>query len=193
MAAAAALATVGLAGPARAQTPQAASAFVQQAGQELVAVVNGPASREAKQQQLRQIVDRVVDVDEVARFCLGRYWRTATPDQQKQYLELFHQVLLKNITGKLGDYQGVTFTVGRATQRANAVAVATVVARPGTPPTNVEWWVSGGASPRIVDVVAEGTSMRLTQRNDYDSYLSHNGNNVGALLEAMRRQLAQAG
>jgi phospholipid transport system substrate-binding protein len=39
-------------------------------------------------------------------------------------------------------------------------------------------------------VVAEGTSLRLTQRSDYSSYLSHNGNNVDTLISAMRRQVA---
>jgi phospholipid transport system substrate-binding protein len=47
-----------------------------------------------------------------------------------------------------------------------------------------------GGSPKIVDVVAEGTSLRLTQRSDYASYLSQHGNNVDALIAAMKAQLS---
>ncbi len=180
---------------AAAQTPQQATAFVDQAGKDLIAVVNGAGATADKQAKLKQIVDKVVDVDEVGRFCLGRFWRTATPPQQQQYLDLFHQVLLKNIAGKLGDFQGVTFTIGRATPRdGGTVGVATVVTRPNVAPANVEWVVSASSgSPRIVDVIAEGTSLRLTQRSDYASFLSHNGDSVTALMDAMRKQLAQPG
>jgi phospholipid transport system substrate-binding protein len=177
-----------------AQTPEQASAFVDKAGKELIAVVNGPGSPADKQAQLKQIVDRVVDVDEVGRFCLGRFWRSVPPAEQQQYLQLFHQVLQKNVAGKLGDYQGVTFVVGRATPRDGGVAVATVVTRPNVAPANVEWVVSSSSgSPKIIDVVAEGTSLRLTQRSDYASFLAHNGDSVPALMDAMRKQLSQPG
>jgi len=49
------------------------------------------------------------------------------------------------------------------------------------------------SSPKIIDVVAEGTSLRLTQRQDYASYLSHNNENIDSLINAMRQQVAQAG
>jgi len=181
-------------GTARAQAAEQAGAFIEQAGKDLTAVINSPGAMAGKQAQLQQVVDRIVDVDEVARFCLGRFWRTASPEQQQQYLQLFHQVLLKNISSKLGDFQGVTFVVGRTVPRDGGFGVASVVTRPGTAPANVEWVVSDASgSPRIIDVVAEGTSLRLTQRSDYASYLAHNGNNVQALLDAMRQQLTQSG
>jgi phospholipid transport system substrate-binding protein len=181
--------------PASAQTGAgSASDFVKSIGDKLVAVVNGPGSEREKRDRLTQIIDSGVDVDGVARFCLGRFWRNASPEQQKRYMELFHQVLVNNITSKLGDYQGVRFTMGRAQQRDDNDVVSTVVGRPNNPPTNVDWIISAAnGSPRIVDVVAEGTSLRLTQRSDYASYLSRNNNNIDALINAMRQQVAQAG
>ncbi len=169
-----------------------ATSFVKQTGDRMVAIVNGPGSTQQKRQALTQIVDQTVDVDGVGRFCLGRYWRQASPDQQKRYLALFHQVLVTNITAKLGDYQGVKFDVGRAVPEGETVKVATVVNRPNNPPTNVDWVISNPSSdPKIVDVVAEGTSLRLTQRSDYASYLHHNGNSIDALISAMRQQVEQ--
>jgi phospholipid transport system substrate-binding protein len=171
-----------------------ASDFVKSIGDKLVSVVNGPGSEREKRDRLTQIIDSGVDVDGVARFCLGRFWRNASPEQQKRYMELFHQVLVNNITSKLGDYQGVRFTMGRSQQREDTDVVSTVVERPNNPPTNVDWIISSATgSPRIIDVVAEGTSLRLTQRSDYASYLSRNNNNIDALINAMRQQVAQAG
>ena len=190
--AAAGLALAGLplwAMPAQAQPRDAAGAFVDTLLHDLVTIVNGGEPVAQKQAALAQIVDRDVDIGNVARFCLGRFWRTATPAQQADYTKLFHSVLLKNITGKVGDYQGVNFTVGRSVPREGAVAVSSTVTRPGNAPNQVDWLVStAGAGPKIIDVIAEGTSLRLTQRSDYASFLSHNGDNVQALIDAIRRQ-----
>ena len=44
---------------------------------------------------------------------------------------------------------------------------------------------------KIVDVIAEGASLRLTQRSEYSSVISRNGGRVAALLDAMKQQIAQ--
>jgi phospholipid transport system substrate-binding protein len=171
-----------------------ASAFVKNIGDRLVAVVNGPESDREKRAQLTAIIDGAVDVDGVARFCLGRFWRNASTEQQRRYTELFHQVLVNNITAKLGEYRGVRFVMGRTQQRDDNTVVSTVVERPNNPPTNVDWIIGNDPSNlKIIDVIAEGTSLRLTQRQDYASYLSRNNNNIDALIDAMRQQVAQAG
>jgi phospholipid transport system substrate-binding protein len=171
-----------------------ASAFVKATGDQLVGIVNGPGSVQEKRRRLQQVIDSAVDVDGVARFCLGRYWRSATSEQQKQYMALFHDVLLNNISGKLGEYQGVRFTVLRTQNREDTQVVNTTVERPNNPPTQVDWIIGeASGSPKIVDVVAEGTSLRLTQRSDYAAYLARNNNNVQSLIEAMRQQVAQSG
>jgi phospholipid transport system substrate-binding protein len=173
---------------------ESAAAFVRQTADRLTAIVNGPGSIADKRREMQGVIDSAVDVDGVGAFCLGRFWRTATPEQQKTYLTLFHDVLLTNITGKLGEYNGVQVTVGRATPAGDTTRVATTVDRPNNPPTQVEWVVSTAAgSPKVVDVIAEGTSLRLTQRSDYASFLSQHGNSVQALINALQQQIAQNG
>jgi len=192
--AATALATVpGLRAFADAAADRAES-FVRATGDQLVSIVNGPGTMPEKRQKLQRVIDNTVDVDGVARFSLGRYWRTASPEQQKQFTALFHDVLLNNISGKLGDYQGVRFTVNRTTAREETQVINTTVERPNNQPTAVDWIISqASGSPKIVDVVAEGTSLRLTQRSDYAAYLARNNNNVQALIDAMRQQISQSG
>lgn len=180
--------------PAFAQGAEKAAAFVKQTGDKLVSIVNGPGSAADKRNAMTQEINAAVDVDEVGRFCLGRYWRQATPEQQKEYLQLFHQVLVTNITAKLGEYKGVSFIMGRGRMQGDQAIISTTVDRPNNPPTAVDWVIANpNSNPKIVDVVAEGTSLRLTQRSDYASYLVHNNNSIQALITAMRNQVAANG
>ena len=181
-------------GPVRAQAVEKAGTFVQQTSDRLVSVVNGAQSATEKRRALTQILETAVDIDEIARFCLGRFLRTATPDQQKRYNAAFHEVLVTNITSKLGDYRGVKVTVQKSSQQGDDITVTTIVERPNNPPTTVDWVIGQPAgAPKIVDVKAEGTSLRLTQRQDYASYLTHNNNDVDALIAAMKQQTASGG
>jgi phospholipid transport system substrate-binding protein len=171
---------------------QAARQFVERTGDSLVSIINGPGSLAEKQQRMQPLINGAVDVNGVGRFCLGRFWRLANPQQQQEYLQLFHSVLLNSITAKLGEYQGVRFSVGRADAREEGVNVTTTVIRPNNPPNTVIWVIADvGGSPKIEDVIAEGTSLRLTQRDDYASYLTRNNNDIQALIDALRRQVAQ--
>ncbi len=168
-----------------------ATAFIDKTAQSLMAAVNGSSPGAAKAAALEKIVEENVDIEAVARFCLGRFWRAATPAQQKDYLELFHRVLVSNITGRVGEYQGVTIVTNRGVAREDGVAVTTTVTRPNNAPNRVDWLVANETGQlRVIDVIAEGTSLRLTQRNDYMSFLSRNNNSVQALIDALRQQAA---
>ena len=183
-------ALLGLLGaPALAATaPDQAVSLVTTTGNQLVGLINGGADNATRRAALQSIVDSNVDVDGIAKFCLGRFWRTATPAQQQDYLAVFHATLMRNLTANLGDYQGVTFTVGQVMPRDDgSVAVQTVLTRPNNAPNNVQWVVTdAGGSPKIADLIVEGTSMRLTTRSEYSSYLQNNGNDVDALIAALK-------
>jgi len=175
-----------------AQAASRAAAFIKNVGDKLVAVINGPGSTQDKRRMLTQIIDSAVDVDGVARFCLGRFWGQASPQQQQRFVMLFHQVLVSNIMAKLGEYQGVKFTVGRSRRQDEDEIVSSVVERPNNPPTNVDWAISDpDSNPKMIDVIAAGTSFRLTQRSDYASFLAHKS--VDELINALQQQAAQSG
>ena len=180
-----------LARPAMAQAPDKAAAFIRQVTDSLVGIVNGTQSLAEKRAALLKIVDGSVDVDGIAQYCLGRFWRQATPAQQQHYVAAFHQFMVSNVSAKLGEYKGVKITVGRSRQQDDSISVSTTVERPSNAPATVDWVVGQAASaPKIVDLVAEGTSLRVTQRQDYASYLSQNANNIDALIQAILKQAA---
>lgn len=192
------LAAVPMAGAqaqAQAGSPAAAAAFIQKAGSDLAQVVSGAESVAEKRQRLLPFLDRTVDVDGIARFCLGRFWHSATPEQRAEYVRLFRVVLANGVAGRLGDYQegATTVTTGRPDVRPDGIYVPTTVTRGSNPPNKVTWLVvpANDGGFRIADVTAEGVSLRLTQRNDYASFLSRNSGDVGALIRAMATQVAQ--
>ncbi|HQT38615.1 MAG TPA: ABC transporter substrate-binding protein [Acidocella sp.] len=170
--------------------PDAAKAFIQQSGQQLVTIVNSGASTAQKADELRQLVDQIVAVDQVGDYVLGRYKNVVTPDQHSQFLALFHQLLSYNITYQIKAYQGITFTVNGSSVMGNDTIVDTTITRPGQAPSDVGWAVDEvNGSPKIVDVIVAGTSLRITTRNDYASVVTSNGGQISALLTAMQSQI----
>jgi phospholipid transport system substrate-binding protein len=171
-----------------------AAALITTAGGRLVAAINGTGTLEQRHKLLGGIIDDSIDVNGVAHFCLGRFWRIATPAQQQQYLGLFRNALIVNIASKIGEFQGVRFTVGSTQDRDAGELVSTVIERPNNSPVNVQWVVANaGTDPKVVDVIAEGTSLRITQRDDYASFLNQHDDSIDALLGAIRHQLDQNG
>jgi phospholipid transport system substrate-binding protein len=181
-----------MAGAAQAQTvpPEEAKAFINQSGQKLAGIVNGPGSEAQKTDQLRALVDQIVAVDRVGDYVLGRYINIATPAQHQHFQALFHQLLSYNITYQIKAYQGVSFTVNSAIPQGNDIVVDTTISTPGHAPADVGWVVDDvNGQPKIMDVIVAGTSLRITTRNDYASVIIDNGGNVSALLSAMQNQI----
>jgi phospholipid transport system substrate-binding protein len=176
--------------PAAPAQAAGAETFLRSFADQLVAIVNGPGDIATKRGALQPVVDRDVDVATIARFCLGRAWAGASPSQQQKFVAVYRQVLMRDISGHLGDYQGVTYSIGGSRAQGDNVVVQTTINRPNVPPADVGWVISAGSAPKVLDVVAEGTSLRLQQRDDYASYLRRHGNNVDALISALQAQLA---
>jgi phospholipid transport system substrate-binding protein len=179
--------------PARAQSDPQAETFVNSTSEALVAIVNSEDTAREKHRRLRDVVNSAVDDEDIGRFCLGRFWRLATPEQQKQYMVLFHDLLVTRIAAHLGEYRGVRVTMGSGRTSASTEIVTTTVERPGTPAYQVEWVVSPTTDgPKIVDLLADGTSLRLTQSSDFASYLARHQYSIHELIEGMRQLVANS-
>jgi phospholipid transport system substrate-binding protein len=51
------------------------------------------------------------DSEYSARLVLGQYWRTATPDQQKRFVDAFYHSLLRNYGSALVNFSSDNFTI----------------------------------------------------------------------------------
>ncbi len=178
--------------PAQTLAGDRAVAFVLSTSGRLVAVVNSMDPPAEKRRRLTQVIDATVDVDDIARFCLGRFWCLATPDQRRDYMVLFHDLLVTKIAGHLGEYRGVRVTVGLARATPDTEIVITRVEQPERQETQVDWVVSTATgSPKIIDLLAEGTSLRLTEASDLTAYLARHQYNIHELNEGIRHLIAQ--
>lgn len=182
--------------PARAQQMDItrATAFVDKAGQDLVNAINDPRLNQTQRRdKVASILRNAIDIEGTGRFILGRYVRQASPAELQDYLKLFDEIIIRNLSARFGEYRGVKFSLGRSQQRTEEDAlVSTLVERPNTPTFTLDWRVADiNGRPKVVDVIAEGTSLRLTTRSEYSAVIQRNGGRVAALLDAMRGQIAQ--
>jgi phospholipid transport system substrate-binding protein len=190
----------GLAGlasmPARAQQMDItrATAFVDRAGQDLVNAINDPRLNQTQRRdKVASVLRSAIDIEGTGRFILGRYVRQASPAELQDYLKLFDEIIIRNLSARFGEYRGVKFSLGRSQQRTEEDAlVSTLVERPNSPAFTLDWRVADiNGQPKVVDVIAEGTSLRLTTRSEYAAVIQRNSGRVASLLEAMRGQIAQ--
>jgi len=170
-----------------------AADFIRKLGQELVNAIDSNEPVTQRRDKVTSILRRMVDVEGAGRFVLGRWWRQASPTEQQEYLRLFDATLTRNLSARFGEYRGVRFSIDRAPQRSeDGVLVNTVVMRPNAAPLSLDWRVSEvGGQQKVVDLIAEGTSLRLTQRSEYSSVIQSHGGQVAALLAAMRNHLQE--
>jgi phospholipid transport system substrate-binding protein len=171
-----------------------ATAFVDRAGQDLVNAINDPRlNPKQRRDKVASILRTAIDIEGTGRFILGRYVRQASPAELQDYLKLFDEIIIRNLSARFGEYRGVKFSLGRSQQRTEEDAlVSTLIERPNNPSFTLDWRVADiNGQPKVVDVIAEGTSLRLTTRSEYAAVIQRNSGRVASLLEAMRGQIAQ--
>lgn len=184
---------VAFALPAAAQQAGKAPAdFVQKLGDRAISVLADPkVSKPQAVEVFRELLNDNFDVQTIGRFVLGRYWNTAQPAQQKEYMSLFEQMIVEVYAERFSQYSGETFKVTGSQPAGERDAVVTSqVLRPSGPPVNVAWRVRGkDGGFKIVDVVVENVSMSQTQRSEFASVIENNGGRFEALLDALRQRI----
>ena len=171
-----------------------ATAFVDRAGQDLVNAINDPRLNQTQRRdRVASILRTAIDIEGTGRFILGRYVRQASPAELQDYNKLFDEIIIRNLSARFGEYRGVKFSLGRSQQRTEEDAlVSTLIERPNNPSFTLDWRVADiNGQPKVVDVIAEGTSLRLTTRSEYAAVIQRNNGRVASLLDAMRGQIAQ--
>ena len=155
---------------------------------------NTSLSSSERRQEIANILNQGFDMPWIARFVLGRNWRLATPQQRSDYLSLFQAIVEHTYSRQFTDYSGQKISVvGHKIGKRKYIFVLSRIYDPDQSNINisVNWrLVPDGNSFKIVDVVIEGVSMGVTQRNEYASVLQRNGNSISALIKAMRKSLA---
>ena len=172
-------------------SPAAAAKFVQNLGERAVALFAAytPAEAEKNKEEFRQIFREGFDFELIGRFVLGSSWRSATPEQRAEYKRLFEAWVLDTYTRRIGAYKGESFKIiGEQPIAETDALVETEIVRPDAPPIKAGWRVrSIDGHFKIVDVVVEGISMALTQRQEFASVIQHEG--LDGLLHELQAKL----
>ncbi|HUC62849.1 MAG TPA: ABC transporter substrate-binding protein [Alphaproteobacteria bacterium] len=170
-------------------SPAAAQKFIDDIGTHAIKVLGDAKTPLAQRQaEVRDLLHEGLDLDKIGRFALGRWWNTASETQRAQYLKLFDAYVVNTYSRRLSAYSGESFKVLNAQPIAGTDAVVnTQILRPGNEPLNTAWRVRDeDGHMKIIDVIVEGVSMVLTQRQEFASVLQNKG--FDALLASLRAQ-----
>jgi phospholipid transport system substrate-binding protein len=180
--------------PAADKSPDDAKAFIQTLAQQAITTVaNRQLSDKERTDNFRHLFVASFDLPEISQFVLGRYWKTATPEQQQDFIKEFQEMQVLNWTQRFKDYKGENLAVTNAIKDDKGYTVDTELNRPQAPPMPVQWKVHAGDNGQLLvtDIVVEGVSMVITQRSDYNSLLQGNGGKIDGLLAALRTKTDQ--
>ena len=176
--------------PARGATAPAADAerFIAALGERTMRVLDRPGSDQAARAGgMSEVLDQAVDIDVVARLVLGRHWRAASDAQRREYVALFRTYVLATLSQRFSYYTGSErFEInGSRDAGGDDTLVNSRIVYTGYPPTHIDWRVRrDGDRLMIVDIVAEGVSLLVTNRSEFDSIVSRSG--IDGLLGELR-------
>jgi phospholipid transport system substrate-binding protein len=185
------------AGPAAAATggdDAKAAAFMNQLWSRALELLNKKTPAAERQARFRELFHNDFDSPGIARFVLGRYWRIASPEEQKEFLKLFEDYVVYVYTARLSDFEGEQFKINGSRSDQDTVVVSTDVITPGAPqPLKVDWrLVNDDGAYKIADVIVDGVSMLVTQRSEFASVIQRHGGQVQGLIDLMREKTASA-
>lgn len=174
--------------PAAAMPAPEAGEFITRLAERAIAgLTNVNAPKTEREQQFRKLLNDGFDVPHIARFVLGRYWRLASEPERAEYLALFEDFIVNSYSQRFGEYAGENLKVIAAKAAGDDIGVLSDLVRPNGPPVKLEWKLRrDGASFKITDVVVEGVSMSITQRDDFSATIQRSGGKVEGLLAVLR-------
>lgn len=195
IAVAVALAAAGTSSLARAQS---ASAAVTEGGQfvsdlasrAVTELTTGDLAMPERVTRFRGLLTEAFDVPGIGRFVLGRYWRVANEGERAEYLKLFENFIVQTYIQRFNDFAGAQLRVLQTRAGQDGEVIATLDASlPAKPAARFDVRMrpeNGGF--KIFDVVVEGISMSVTQRDDFAAVIQRNGGKVEGLLASLREK-----
>ena len=171
-----------------------ASVFMNELWHHAVEVLSKKLPQSERLTRFRELFHADFDGPGIARFVLGRYWRSANEQEQQEFLRLFEDYVVFVYGTRLSNFNGETFRVRSSrTDESGTVVSSDIVGPSGDAPIKVDWrLITDKGAFKINDVVIEGISMLVTQRSEFASVIQRHGGQVGGLLTMMRERARTA-
>jgi len=190
-AAAVAMSTSVLVAPARAAA-EAPDALVKRVSTDVIDSVK--ADKDIQAGNTRKIMDLVnskilpyVDSDKMTAQAAGRFWRQATPEQQKQLSQEFRTLLVYTYAGALSQIKNETieFKPFRADPADTEVEVKSQVNLTRGEPITLNYRLSKGAQGwKIYDLNVMGAWLVETYKGNFTKEISNGG--IDGLIKTLR-------
>jgi len=168
--------------------------FTEQIADEVVKIIEAKKSEAEKEKDLINLFKKHVDTDWMARFTMGKYFRSTTPEQQKKYKELYRDYVIYSYIPKFRMYAGEKIEVNQVIKDDQAEEFYTVKTTLKTDKSKtgsvlVDYKLRKlGEVYKIVDVIGEGISLITTQRSDFSTPLAEQG--IDAFIEKLSNKVA---
>lgn len=148
-----------------------------------------------KRNQLAIIFRQAVDLDWIGKFVLGRFWRNASADEKKQYLENYRAYIIKNYISKFNDTDGMSIdditisSVTPAPQETDQFEAKTLIKRKGEEDVHVDYLLDQTSGKcQVHDIKLEGISLLTSQRSEFAELAGKVG--VKGVIEAMQKKIS---
>lgn len=124
-----------------------------------------------------------IDTQRIARFTLGRHWRTLSEEERAQFEAKFRHYAADQLRAALAgiDLGEVDVKSSSLHSSGDTILITKVSARPSGRDT-LRWRVSGSAPHLIIDIELEGLWIAIEQRAQFQAILDRNGGNVRVLM-----------
>tara|TARA_B100001057_G_scaffold328071_1_gene328397 strand:+ start:101 stop:691 length:591 start_codon:yes stop_codon:yes gene_type:complete len=164
--------------------------FVQSTVNRASKTLSDELTKENKMLQLQEIAKDTVDIKGIGFYTLGSVRKTLNEAQKKEYAELFEKYFLKSFSSRLAEYTNPEIEVlGKEILNNNYTIVNSLLK--GTkerPEIKIDWriYTKNPEKPLIRDLIIEGLSLARTQKEEFNSVLQSNDNNITALFKTLK-------
>ncbi len=172
---------------------KSASEFISLLSIEASNVLSSKLSEDEKIIRLKEIGEQSVDIDGVGLYTLGKYRKTLTDSQKKQYKDLFKDYFLKSFSGRLVGYTDAKIAVlsEEVKNEKYTIVYSKLIGTSERPEVKIDWrvYTKDPENPLIRDLVIEGLSLARTQKEEFNSILANNNGNIESLFENLNKFL----
>jgi phospholipid transport system substrate-binding protein len=134
--------------------------------------LKAPGKALERMKQFSQVLDERFDWEELSRRSLARYWTQRTPEERRQFISLYRDLLERTYLDKVEDYSGETVRYVGETLDGNFATVKVMVMTKRKTEIPVEYrMLKKGAAWWIYDISIEGVSLVNNYRQQFNSLL----------------------
>ena len=147
-----------------------------------------PSAKEIKMQKLRVIYDRMFNQVELSKRTLGRNWTKLSPAQQREFVQLYRQLLENTYVDRILAYKDERIAFDREVSLSETQAeVHTRFITPSKVIPIVYRLILHDGAWRVYDVVVENVSLVQNYRTQFNEILAKN--TPEQMLDTVRKKV----